>query len=87
MRLFILTLLLAQLFSAVFVHGTSVPIQTQLQLGGGPAAAQGLPPTQTKAIRRRKRGIKTSGLIAGALIGTGAAVGANAYKKYKAKNG
>ncbi|KAL3125765.1 hypothetical protein niasHT_004215 [Heterodera trifolii] len=45
------------------------------------------PPSSKRIKERQRRGHKLSGAIAGGLIGTGAAVGLNAYQKKKAKNG
>ncbi|KAL3072173.1 hypothetical protein niasHT_004044 [Heterodera trifolii] len=45
------------------------------------------PPISKRIEERQRRGHKLSGAIAGGLIGTGAAVGLNAYQKNKAKNG
>ncbi|KAL3083459.1 hypothetical protein niasHS_011261 [Heterodera schachtii] len=52
-------------------------------------AFSGEEPPSSKRINRerQRRGHKLSGAIAGGLIGTGAAVGLNAYQKNKAKNG
>uniref|UniRef100_A0A914HFL3 Uncharacterized protein n=1 Tax=Globodera rostochiensis TaxID=31243 RepID=A0A914HFL3_GLORO len=59
---FLFLILLTQLIVTVVVVNAAVQPQLAF-LGGSPGPSPGLPPTQTKVIRRR-RGLKASGLIA-----------------------